>query len=321
MRYWWVNHKQTFRHEFEGQYIWSPKRKRGGSRNQFYDFLREVVPGDVVFSYSHGMVQGAGFAISYCYTCPRPAEFGHIGELWDIVGWRVDVRFKRFERPIRPKSHLAVLGPLLAREDKAPLRPTGNGQQHIYLTSVSPTLAQVLMGLAGPDAQALAGLALEDAEVRPVERELVGQQEWEDLEQRRITTADLPETTRTALVRARIGQGVFKERVHRWEIGCRLTLVTNPTHLVGSHIKPWRDSSDVEKLDGNNGLLLAPHVDHLFDRGYIAFADSGELLLSPLLDASVREAWGIPEKLNTGAFTAAQSEYLAYHRGNVFRRG
>ena len=80
MRYWWVNHKQTFRHEFEGGYIWSPKLKRDGSRNRFYDFLRSVTPGDVVFSYSSGALQGAGFAISYCYTCPRPAEFGHIGD-------------------------------------------------------------------------------------------------------------------------------------------------------------------------------------------------------------------------------------------------
>jgi putative restriction endonuclease len=56
MRYWWVNHKQTFWHEFEGQYVWSPKRKRDGSRNRFYDFLREVVPRDVVFSYADGAV-------------------------------------------------------------------------------------------------------------------------------------------------------------------------------------------------------------------------------------------------------------------------
>jgi len=62
MRYWWVNHKQTFRHEFEGRYIWSPKRKRDGSRNKYYDFLREVVPGDIVLSYASGAVQGAGFA-------------------------------------------------------------------------------------------------------------------------------------------------------------------------------------------------------------------------------------------------------------------
>jgi hypothetical protein len=66
MRYWWVNHKQTFRHEFEGHYIWSPKHKRDGSRNRFYDFLRKVVLGDVVLSYASGVVHGAGFAVSSC---------------------------------------------------------------------------------------------------------------------------------------------------------------------------------------------------------------------------------------------------------------
>jgi len=72
MRYWWVNHNETFRHEFEGRYIWSPKRKQNGARNRFYDFLRKVTPGDVVFSYASGEIRGAGFAISYCYTCHPP---------------------------------------------------------------------------------------------------------------------------------------------------------------------------------------------------------------------------------------------------------
>ena len=92
MRYWWVNHNQTFRQEFGGLYIWAPKRKRDGSRNRFYDFLRGVSPGGLVYSYALPALQGAGFALSYCYTCPRPAEFGHIGEAWDMVGWRVDQR-------------------------------------------------------------------------------------------------------------------------------------------------------------------------------------------------------------------------------------
>jgi len=320
MRYWWVNHKQTFRHEFEGQYIWSPKRKRDGSRNQFYDFLREVVPGDVVFSYADGMVQGAGFAISYCYTCPRPAEFGHIGELWDVVGWRVDVRFSRFERPIRPKSHLSVLGPLLAREDKAPLRPTGDGQQHIYLTSVSTQFGQVLIGLAGPQAQVLLGSVLRDTDARPVERELVGQQEWEDLEQRRIAEADLPTTTRAALVKARIGQGLFKERVHRWEHACRLTLVTNPTHLVGSHIKPWRESTNEERLSGANGLLLTPSADHLFDRGFISFDDSGEVLVARVADRVSLKRMGLDSERPPvpRPFNVDQKHFLAHHRKEVF---
>jgi len=75
MRYCWINHKQTSRREFVGHYIWSPKRRRDGSRNRIYDFLREVTPSNLAFSYAAAAVQGAGFAVFYCYTRPRPAGF------------------------------------------------------------------------------------------------------------------------------------------------------------------------------------------------------------------------------------------------------
>ena len=90
-------------------------------------------------------------------------------------------------------------------------------------------------------------------------------------------------------------------------------------HLRASHIKPWRLSSDREKLDGNNGLLLSPHVDQLFDGGWITFTDSGELLRSSRLDRRVLESWKIPEELNVGAFNDEQKRYLAFHRESVFK--
>jgi hypothetical protein len=284
MRYWWVNHKQTFRHEFEGRYIWSPKRKRDGSRNRFYDFLREVVPGDVVFSYADGQIKGAGFATSYCYTCPRPAEFGHLGEAWDVVGWRVDVEFRPFTNRPRPKQHLPLLAPLLEKERFPPMRTTGDGLQHIYLTSISQTLAQVILGLAGSDARVFDSARLHDSPTPLIERELFGQQEWEDIEQYRILNAEIPNTTRQSLIHARIGQGVFKERVTQIEHACRITFVDNAAHLIGSHIKPWRESTNEERLHGANGLLLTPTADHLFDRGFISFEDNGEVLISPVVD-------------------------------------
>ena len=46
---------------------------------------------------------------------------------------------------------------------------------------------------------------------------------------------------------------------------CRITHVNNPVHLVASHCKPWRDSNNQERLNGDNGLLLTPSIDHLFD--------------------------------------------------------
>ena len=107
MRYWWVNHKQTFRHEFSGGYIWSPKTKRGGAFNRFYETMREVAPGDVIFSYAGGVIRGFGIAKTHCYTSPRPDEFGHIGEVWDEIGWRADIGPRTLEALARhePARH------------------------------------------------------------------------------------------------------------------------------------------------------------------------------------------------------------------------
>ncbi len=65
MRYWWVNQNQTYRQEVSGGYLWSPKRKSNGQRNAFYEFMREVSPGDLVFSYVDTRVFAIGIANSY----------------------------------------------------------------------------------------------------------------------------------------------------------------------------------------------------------------------------------------------------------------
>ena len=138
---------------------------------------------------------------------------------------------------------------------------------------------------------------MHDAPGPLVERQLAGIQEWEDIEQRRITDADLPATTRTALVKARVGQGLFKERVSHIERACRITFVDNPAHLIGSHIKPWRECSNDERLEGTNGLLLTPSADHLFDRGFISFDDNGELLVSRVADVRSLQRMGVDPDL------------------------
>ena len=72
-------------------------------------------------------------------------------------------------------------------------------------------------------------------------------------------------TKRAAVIQARRGQGLFRRRVEKREASCRVTHVNDPVYLRASHIKPWRKSTDKEKLDGNNGLMLSPHIDMLFD--------------------------------------------------------
>lgn len=96
--------------------------------------------------------------------------------------------------------------------------------------------------------------------------------------------------------------------------------MAKPEHLRASHCKPWRDSNNDERLDGENGLLLTPTIDHLFDRGFISFESNGDLLVSPVAHKLSLERMGVEtsRKLNVGGFSSGQRKFLEFHRGNVF---
>ena len=103
---------------------------------------------------------------------------------------------------------------------------------------------------------------------------------------------------------------------------CRITSVDNPIHLVASHCKPWRDSTNEERLNGENGLLLTPSIDHLFDRGFIGFEDSGRLVISPVAHLPPLQRMGIDTLgvVTVGEFTEGQRRYLDFHRNDVLLR-
>ena len=116
-------------------------------------------------------------------------------------------------------------------------------------------------------------------------------------------------------------QGQFRASVLAIETRCRVTRVDRPEHLVASHCKPWREcDNSAERLDGENGLMLTPTIDHLFDRGFISFESNGNLLISPVADTRSMEKMGIDVsgRLNVGAFSVGQQDYLDFHRDAVF---
>jgi predicted restriction endonuclease len=92
-------------------------------------------------------------------------------------------------------------------------------------------------------------------------------------------------------------------------------------HLIASHIRPWRDSSNEQRLDGENGLLLTPTVDHLFDKGFISFEDTGRVIVSPVADPVSLKRMGIDRSAdaNAGEFSQGQRLHLEFHRENVLR--
>ncbi len=104
MRYWWVNQNQTYRQEIKGGYLWSPKRNANGAKNPFYEFMREVAPGDLIFSFVDTRIVAIGFAGSYCYESPKPSEFAEVGLNWEAIGWRVQANFTSLLHQVRPKT-------------------------------------------------------------------------------------------------------------------------------------------------------------------------------------------------------------------------
>jgi len=317
MRYWWVNQNQTYRHEVSGGYLWSPKRKKGGDLNPFYEFMREVSPGDLIFSFAHTRIGAFGVARSHAYEAPKPEEFGSAGRNWETIGWRVDVEFHEVRAPIRPADWIERLRPLLP-DHYSPLQRDGRGVQSIYLTELSRALALVLADLLGSEVGAMARAEVVAEHVPVVTPEVV---RWEEHLSKKIQDDSMLDATeKEALVLSRRGQGLFRQRVQGIESRCRVTGVERLEHLRASHIKPWRDSTNQERLTGENGLLLTPSIDHLFDRGFISFNEDGTLLVSSVAHGDSLKRMGVPtdRRLDVGRFTDAQATFLEYHRDAVF---
>lgn len=306
VRYWWVNQNQTYRFEVQGGFLWSPKTRADGGRNYFYDTMSELQGGDLVFSFCDTYIKAIGVVQRPAVTGPKP-DFRTAGSNWADVGWFADVEFIELENPIRPREFMNLIQPLLAQK-YAPLQANGSGLQGIYLTEISPEFGELLIRLTSADILEI------KSELTPISTNETDFEINLEIASRKIE-GDLD---KIQLVKARRGQGIFKANVRLIESRCRVTGVTNIKHLRASHIKPWSKSNYSEKLDGYNGLLLSPHIDHLFDQGFISFQDSGQLLVSENLNPEVLNKWSIGARNNVGEFFPNQHNYLDYHRETVF---
>lgn len=308
MRFWWVNHKQTYSAEVGGGYIWSPKTNNEGRKNQTYINLTLTQPGDIVISYASGLIKAIGLVAAPCREKSKPSEFGSAGDSWLYAGWEVLIDWELLERPIRPKDYLELIAPLLPTK-YSPLQPNLNGNQGCYLASISDELGNLLLSLANrvnPD-------FVDDIEQHQTELE-------GDVIEAAIKASALENTEKLQLVKSRRGQGLFRSNLEAIEPACRVTGVTNKALLIASHIKPWsKCDNNTERLDGNNGLLLSPHIDKLFDRGWITFTDAGDLLCAePSIEQALLQ-WGITLPRKIGPFSLKQAAYLTYHRDVIFR--
>ncbi len=132
-----------------------------------------------------------------------------------------------------------------------------------------------------------------------------------------IEKACLQGATREAVVKVRVNQGRFRERlIHKYG-KCCLCNVNHLALLRASHIKPWSVSSSEEQLDVDNGLLLCPNHDALFDGGYISFDGNGKILISDSLKHIDKVSMNIRSDMKI-ELNERNEQYMDYHRREIF---
>ena len=232
------------------------------------------------------------------------------------MGWYVPIAWRQLPTEVRHRDFWSEFEPLLPATFSPIVKKTGRGNQKLYLAEIGEPLFEMIAQRGGLAATA-------PAEPDPATRSGADLAADLDAEAEAAIRGDssLDETTRQELVSSRRGQGKFRRAVRRLSNHCPLTGLVHDGLLTASHIKPWRscDTSD-ERLDGYNGLLLAPQIDRLFDRGFITFQDDGVVLVCGAIDDDALTALGCPN-LRTAkapAFAARSRPYLDYHRTHVF---
>jgi putative restriction endonuclease len=131
--------------------------------------------------------------------------------------------------------------------------------------------------------------------------------------------SELTKTEVTSIVSSRRGQGQFrKDLIKLWK-RCSVTGCDQIEVLKASHIKPWRDGNNFERLDYYNGLLLTPNLDALFDSGMITFDPSGKVVISKVLDTKTRNILGIDTSAKLSMVHKNSEKYFKYHRTFIFQ--
>ena len=124
-----------------------------------------------------------------------------------------------------------------------------------------------------------------------------------------------------SVIKSRKGQGKYRDGLLlKWNNISSFGEKINKKFLISSHIKPWRDCNKFEAIDVDNGLLLTPNYDLLFDSGYISFEYNGEILISDFIKEEELEALRIDKKVRIKEINSKLTEYLKYHRENIYMK-
>lgn len=294
MEFYWVNVGGTHKEVLEGKFLWAPVSSLQSNGKEktlvHWDNVGAVKEGDIIFCCREKQIYAIVIATADAFDAERPTNRSF--SAWSNYGRRINIDLTQLERPILRDEIAAVFMDQFNSQTSPSLFTKGGTLNQIYMAHL-PVRAGVFLLEASGQLPAFENLLItQGASGKKVDK-----------------------TTRESIVQARVGQGQFRAALLSiWRGKCALTGIENPDLLVASHIEAWWLADNAARLDPDNGLLLATHVDRLFDRGLISFADDGALLLSRRLSHHDRSVFGLNQFAGISNLTSGNRRYLAKHR-------
>ena len=294
----------TYQEEKEQGIIWSPQKDKGGNTPHSWLRMTEVKKGDRVFHYVKGNIVAISIASSSCQEATKPAALQYF-EAWGEKGYLVKLHYHELEIPLNIRKNFEELRPLLPLKYSA-FQQDGNGNQGC-LYPCNEELAIKLLEL-------ISDLNIYEVELEQLELAIGIIRRTE----RNTIVPMIAETEAEAKAKIRLGQKKFKrELLPLWGHKCAICEIELPALLRASHSKPWKDSTDAERLDPFNGVLLCCNHDALYNKGYIAFDGQGRLHISSQIPELDYVKYSIHPKMKISRYEE-NKPYFKWHKKNVF---
>lgn len=295
----------TYKEEKDLAIIWSPQRDRG--RNVPHSWLRmtEVEAGDRVFHYVKGNIVAISVAITDCLEVSKPSTLQN-HEQWNDSGYLVELQYHELEVPLNVRAAFDEIVPLLPLK-YSPFQQDSNGNQG-YLYPCNEELAIKLLEL------------ISDTNIYQVDDEQLELSIGTVRRTERNTFVPMiAETQAEAKTKIRLGQQKFKKGLMPlWDHKCALCGIDLPVLLRASHSKPWKDSTNDERIDPYNGVLLCCNHDALYDKGFIAFDGQGNLYISSQIPEVNYEKYNLIPGTKI-ARCVENKPYFKWHKKNLLK--
>ncbi|WP_449603869.1 HNH endonuclease, partial [Paenibacillus sp. Marseille-Q9583] len=216
MNYFIVFQNKSYVEERSGGFLWAPTKNNEGQTFHYWTTMTSVKKGDLIFNSVGGKLLDIITALEDAKEQDKPLGLDK-NELWRNHGWYVKGEYIGVNNPIKYSVYSEEIKKLQASK-YAPFNITGGGNQG-YLYQISQEFADFLLELVG--------------HTRPNEENIIFEIENE-------LPSSLDPTEKEQIVKARIGQGLFKTKLLKLGCKCRICGINNSDFLIASHIKPWR---------------------------------------------------------------------------------